>query len=172
MRMRVAPDGGFIQNIDTTQGPLEQGPGTPGIVYHAEGPLGGVQELLGAGVPLQVQFRNGGAAVATLPWRMTKNMFWEWRFLLTMLTDVAAPGGNLVVRATAADVVTAVRSTLWTWTEQVADEFTQQPWAIFRIVDGTGWANDRSDVQIEVEGVTDLDIVNSLIDLRLTQYVP
>lgn len=174
MRMRISPDGPFVEAVGSTQGALPVGPGTSGIVYHAQG--GGANTVLtGAGVPVLLPWISpvDGAIVTTLPWFLQKDLFWEFMLDLWLLESVAAPGGNVVVDISARDTVTSVRSSLFNQTVGPVPA-SNDVWSerVYGVVSAVGWANARDDVQVTLDGVVTLTAVATQTVLVATQFVP
>lgn len=171
-KLRFAPDGPFVRPGENAE-PIDQGAGTPGVVYHRAG-FGVDQVLLGAGNPLLLNFTNnaGTGAITQLPWTLTRNRFWEFVLDLMIEETVAAPGGDLIVSITAEDLVTSVRSTLVQQTWPVAPGQLNWPLRVFGIVDATAWTNDRGLVEVSLDGAVTLTSLTTELGMRATQYVP
>lgn len=166
--LRFAPEGPFVGD-PAGGGPVEQGAGTPGVIYRAE--LAADQAMTAAAVLLSWQRLSGGP-VTQLPWTLPRNRFFEFAFELTMNQAVAAPGGNLVVEVTAEDLVTAVRTALFTQTVAVPPDQTTWPLIAYELVDGTSWANDRGLVEVSLTAAATTSTRATPSGLSCTQYVP
>lgn len=165
--MRYAPDGPFAGD-PAGGGPVEQGAGTPGVIYRAEPSA----DLALTAAPELVTWQRLVGTTQTLPWLLARNRFWEFIMQLTIGEAVAVPGGNLVVECSAVDVDTAVRSALWTKTVAVPPDQTEWPLVLFDLVDATGWTADRNDVQVTVDGAATLTLLGVPTGLSASQYVP
>lgn len=167
-KMRFAPDGPFAGD-PAGGGPVVQGAGTPGVVFH--GQVASPDQPL-TGAAYEVEFELDPTDGADLPWLLQKGRFWEFVVDLLIEETVTTPGGNLVMAISGRDVVTSVRQAIASRT--IAVPPSQTNWSIRQLitVDANGWANDRDTVRLALTGAATLTLVATNSALVATQYVP